>query len=108
MSVIRKSFLIQARPGMAQEYVRRHQQVWPELLETLKSHGVSNYSIFLHEPTGQLLGYLEIEDEARFQRIGETEVCRKWWRWMTEVLVCDAADAPKAHEDILREVFHLQ
>jgi len=103
----RKAFVIQARPGMAAEYQRRHHPIWPELQETLKRHGVGNYSIFLREETGELFGCLEVEDEARFQQIAETDVCRRWWRYMTEVLVSESADRPKAKEDMLREVFHL-
>jgi L-rhamnose mutarotase len=105
--MIRKSFVIQAKPGMAEEYERRHNPIWPELQETLKAHGVHNYSIFLREATGELFGYLEIEDESRFQVIGQTDICRRWWRVMTEVLVSESADSPKANEETLREVFHL-
>ena len=105
--MIRKAFVIQAKPGMAAEYQRRHNPIWPELQQTLKLHGVSNYSIFLRENTGEVFGYLEIEDEERFRQIAETDVCRRWWRYMTEVLVCGSADSPKAQEEMLREVFHL-
>jgi L-rhamnose mutarotase len=105
--MVRKAFVIQARPGMAAEYERRHNPIWPELKDALKEYGVGNYSIFLREDTGELFGYLEVEDEARFQKIGESEVCRRWWRYMTEVLISESADSPKARERILREVFHL-
>jgi L-rhamnose mutarotase len=105
--MVRKAFVIQAKPGMATEYERRHNPIWPELEETLKRHGVRNYSIFLREDTGELFGYLEVEDEARFQMIAETNVCRRWWRYMTEVLVSERADSPKANEETLSEVFHL-
>jgi L-rhamnose mutarotase len=105
--MVRKAFVIQAKPGMAAEYQRRHNPIWPELEAALKRHGVSNYSIFLREDTGELFGYLEVADEALFQKIAETEVCRRWWRYMTEVLVSESADSPKAKEDMLGEIFHL-
>jgi L-rhamnose mutarotase len=105
--MVRKAFVIQARPGMAAEYERRHNPIWPDLEQALKRHGVANYSIFLREDTGELFGYLEVEDEARFHKIAETDVCRRWWRYMTEVLVSESADSPKAKEDTLRELFHL-
>jgi L-rhamnose mutarotase len=106
--MVRKAFVIQAKPGMAVEYERRHNPIWPELKEALKAYGVSNYSIFLREDTGELFGYLEVEDEARFQRIGESDVCCRWWRYMTEVLISESPDSPKAREEMLREVFHLE
>ena len=105
--MIRKAFVIQARPGMAAEYQRRHNPIWPEVEETLKRHGVSNYTIFLRADTGELFGYVEAADEARFQQLAETDVCRRWWRYMTEVLVADSPDSPKAREEMLGEVFHL-
>ena len=105
--MVRKAFLIQAKPGMAGEYERRHNPIWTDLKEALKRHGVRNYSIFLREDTGELFGYLEVADEAQFQRIAETDVCRRWWRHMTEVLVSKSANSPKAQEKILREIFHL-
>lgn len=105
--MIRTAFVIQTKPGMAAEYERRHNPIWPELQQALKAHGVSNYSIFLREQTNELFGYLEIEDEATFQKIAETEVCRRWWRHMTEVLVCESVESAKANEETLREVFHL-
>jgi L-rhamnose mutarotase len=105
--MVRKAFVIQTRPGMAAEYQRRHNPIWPELEEALKRHGVGNYSIFLREDTGELFGYLEVADEARFQQIAETDVCRRWWRYMTEVLISESDDSPKAREEMLNEVFHL-
>lgn len=106
--MVRKAFVIQVKPGMAAEYEKRHNPIWPELRQALKQHGVSNYSIFLHERTGEVFGYLEVEDEAQFDRLAEAEVCQRWWRHMTEVLVCQRADSPKGKEEALREVFHLE
>ena len=105
--MIRKAFLIYAQPGRAEEYQKRHNQIWPELRKVLKEHGVSNYSIFLHENSEYLFGYFEIADEALFNKIGESTVCQQWWKFMTEVLVCESENSPKAKEDMLNEVFHL-
>ena len=102
----RQAVLFQARPGLSDEYVRRHSPIWNELEQTLKAFGACNYSIFLHEDTGLLFGYVEIEDEERFQEIAETDVCQRWWRYMTEVLVCEGGKQ-KGKEWPLREVFHL-
>lgn len=106
--MVRRAFLIHAKPGMAGEYEKRHNPVWPEMKAALLEHGVKNYSIFLHEATGALFGYLEIEDEALFNRIGESEVCQNWWRYMKEVLVSESEDSPMAKEELLKEVFNLR
>ncbi len=105
--MVRKAFVIQAKPGLAPEYERRHNPIWPELASELKRHGVGRYSIFLREDTGELYGSFEVADENLFARLAQSEVCQRWWRHMTEVLVCEQPGSPKAKEIMLREVFHL-
>lgn len=103
----RKAFLIQARPGLSEEYKKRHNPVWPELKQVLQEHGVRNYSIFLHENSEYLFGYFEIENEELFNKLGEMETMQRWWRHMTEVLICESDEDSKAKEDMLVEIFHL-
>ncbi len=103
--MIRKSFLIQVKPGMAAEYERRHNDIWPELTALFKQQGVRTFSISLHESTGFLFGYIETEDEERYNAIGNYDVCKRWWRYMTEVLVCENPHSEKGKEEMLREVF---
>lgn len=105
--MLRKSFLIQMKEGKQREYERRHNPIWPELEAVFKENGVSNFSIFMDETTGFLFGYLEVKDEASYNRIGETEVCRKWWKYNTEVLKCESENSIKGIEVSLREVFHM-
>lgn len=103
--MIRKAFVMSVHPGQEAEYTRRHQPIWPELAAVLQAHGVRNYSIFLHEETRQLFAYVEIEDEARWAAIAQTEVCRRWWQHMREVMPSHPDNSPVAQE--LKEVFHL-
>ena len=105
--MIRKAFLIHAKPGMAGEYQKRHNPIWPEMEVALKMHGVSNYSIFLHKETGALFGYIEIEDESVFDKLGDSEVCQHWWKYMKDVLISDSDESVMAKEEVLKEVFHL-
>lgn len=103
--MIRKAFVMSVRPGHEAEYARRHQPIWEELAAVLKAHGVHNYSIFLHEETRQLFAYAEIEDEARWAAIAQTEVCRRWWKHMGDVMPSNADHSPVSRG--LKEVFHL-
>ena len=91
--------------GREDEYERRHNPIWPELERTLREHGVTSYSIYLDPETGDLFGYAEIEDEARWAAIASTDVCRRWWRFMREIMPANADDSPVARD--LREVFHI-
>jgi len=103
--MIRKAFVMSVNPGCEQEYERRHRPIWPELEAVLKAHGVHNYSIFLDPPTRQLFGYVEIEDEARWNAIAQTEVCRRWWKHMRDLMPSHPDNSPVSKE--LAEVFHL-
>jgi len=103
--MIRKAFVMSVNAGAEVEYARRHQPIWIELAEVLKAHGVHNYSIFLHPGTRQLFGYVEIEDEARWEAIATTEVCRRWWTFMADVMPSNPDHSPVSVG--LQEVFHL-
>jgi len=103
--MIRKAFVMSVTAGQEAEYERRHRPIWPELERTLKAHGVHNYSIFLHPETRQLFGYVEIEDEARWNAIAQTPICRQWWAYMKEIMPSNPDHSPVSRE--LREVFHI-
>ncbi len=103
--MIRKAFLMSVNAGQEAEYAHRHQPIWPELEAVLKAHGVHNYSIFLDAETRQLFGYVEIEDEARWNAIAQTPECRKWWAHMRDVMPSNPDNSPVSRE--LKSVFHL-
>ncbi len=41
-----KGFKMKLYPGMAAEYEKRHNELWPEMVEMIHAHGGRNYSIF--------------------------------------------------------------
>lgn len=90
-----------------EEYKRRHAPAPAEVLAVIKRHGVTNYSIFLHEATGTLFGYFEAESDEELARIGDYKVSRDWWKSNAEILVCDPDNPDKGKEEELQEVFHL-
>ena len=102
----RIAFVMSVHPGREAEYEKRHSPIWPELAETLKAHGVSDYTIFLDPSTRQLFATAVIEDEARWNAIAKTDVCRRWWRHMGDVMPSNPDSSPVSGE--LREVFHLE
>jgi len=103
--MIRKAFVMGVNAGAEEEYARRHQPIWQELHDVLKQHGARNYSIFLHPETRQLFAYVEIEDEARWAAIAQTEVCQRWWRHMGDIMPSNPDHSPVAAD--LKEVFHI-
>lgn len=97
---------MRVHPGAEAEYARRHQLIWEELAATLKAHGVHQYRIFLDPLTHTLFAYVEIEDEARFAAIGDTEPCQRWWRYMSELMPANADYSPVRRD--LKPVFTLR
>jgi L-rhamnose mutarotase len=57
------AWVLEVRPGYEEEYKQRHDEIWPEMLETLRKAGIRNYSIFRHGLT--LFGYFETDDLDR-------------------------------------------
>lgn len=102
---IRKAFRMSVHPGQEIEYERRHRPIWKELEETLSSHGVLTYSIFIDESSRDLFGYVEVESEERWAAIASTDVCRRWWVHMSALMPSHPDHSPVSRE--LREVFHL-
>lgn len=96
---------MQVNPGQEAEYQKRHSPIWADLAEVLRSHGAHNYSIFLDAKTHQLFGYVEIEDEARWNAVANTPECKRWWKYMSDVMPSNPDNSPVSSE--LKEVFHL-
>lgn len=103
--MIRKAFVMSVYEGQEAEYERRHRPIWAELEAVLKAHGVHNYSIFLEPTSRQLFGYVEVEDEVKWNAIAQTDACRRWWAHMKEVMPSNPDNSPVTTD--LREVFHL-
>lgn len=104
--IIRKAFRMSVHPDQHAEYERRHRPIWKELEDTLKAHGVVSYSIFLDPGTSDLFAYAEIESEERWAAIASTDVCRRWWRHMREIMPSHPDDSPVS--SALAEVFHIE
>ena len=104
--MVRRAFRMSVHPNQQEEYARRHQPVWRELEETLLAHGVRTYSIYVDAATGDLFAYIELEDEARWQALAATDVCRRWWRHMRDLMPSNPDDSPITRG--LEEVFHIE
>ena len=104
--MVQKFFVMQLHPSAEEEYRRRHNPIWKELEETLRAHGVRRYSISLHPGTRQLYACAEVEDEARWNAIAETAVCRRWWDYMADLMEVNEDRSPQVIE--LQELFNLE
>ena len=67
----RVAFTMRIKPGTEEEYRRRHQLVWPELLADLTRAGCENYSIYLRGT--ELFAYMEVADFQRSVILNQVE-----------------------------------
>ncbi|MEX0821849.1 MAG: L-rhamnose mutarotase [Rhodothermales bacterium] len=103
---MRIAFKMHVYADRVDEYIERHNPIWPELDTVLKEHGVRTYSIFLDRETNELFAYADIEDLDAWQRVAETDVCRRWWKHMSPLMATNDNDSPTTTE--LEEVFHIE
>ena len=104
----RVGFLLKVKEDMIDEYVKHHQNVWPEMLEALRRTGWHNYSLFLRED-GLLFGYFEAETDFQSSLAGmaRQEINAKWQEFMAPYF--EELGGARADENMqeLQEIFHL-
>lgn len=79
------AWVLEVRPGYEEEYKKRHDEIWPEMLEALKAAGIRNYNIFRHGLT--LFGYFETDDlEATKAALAANDANKRWADYMTPIM----------------------
>ncbi len=102
----RIAFKMKLRPGVVEEYQRRHGALWPELRTLLEESGVSDYSIFFDAETDTLFAVQKQSGATSSQDLGANPVVQRWWAYMAELMVTNADGSPVSTP--LPEVFHLE
>jgi L-rhamnose mutarotase len=90
----RIAFRMNLNPGQAAEYERRHDEIFPDLVVALKEAGISDYSIWLDPETHHLFGILTRADDHTLDRLPETEVMKRWWAHMRDVMETHPDNVP--------------
>jgi L-rhamnose mutarotase len=90
------------------DYVRRHEHVWPEMLDALRETGWMNYSLFLDRTDGTLFGYFETPDlESAKSGMASRAINEKWQADMAPFFVALEGKRPDEGFLQLEEVFYL-
>ena len=100
-----KGFKMKLYEGQAEEYEKRHNQLWPEMKDMINEYRGSNYSIYLDPETNVLYGYIEIEDEEKWNQGADTQINRKWGDFMADIMETNPDNSPVSQD--LQLVFHL-
>jgi L-rhamnose mutarotase len=101
----RFAFKMKLKPGVAAEYKRRHDEIWPELAEVLRTAGISDYSIFLDEETNTLFAVQRQAENNTAAELPRNPIVRKWWNYMAPLMETLPDNEPVSVA--LEEVFHL-
>ncbi len=93
--------------GCLDEYCKRHNEIWPEMVETLKEAGIVNYTIW--NVGNELFGYYEckkgLEFAADYQ--ANSPVVDRWNEFMKDVMVMEL-DPVTGAQPLLKKVFELE
>jgi len=101
----RYAFKMKLNPGMAAEYKKRHDEIWPELSALLREAGVSDYSIHLDPQTNILFGLLTRTADHRMAALPDHPVMKRWWAHMADIMETNPDNSPVQSD--LVPVFHM-
>ncbi|MCR8726181.1 L-rhamnose mutarotase [Frigidibacter sp. ROC022] len=99
------AFRMRLNPGQAEEYRRRHDAIWPELVALLKEAGVRDYSIHLDPETNLLFGVLWRSDGHGMDDLPAHPVMQRWWAHMADIMEVRPDNEPVAVP--LETLFHM-
>ncbi|MEP5729870.1 MAG: L-rhamnose mutarotase [Sulfitobacter sp.] len=99
------AFKMRLNPGCRDEYVKRHDEIWPELSALLRDAGVSDYSIHLDQETNILFAVLWRKDGHKMDNLPTYAVMQKWWAHMADIMETHPNNEPVVMP--LETVFHL-
>jgi L-rhamnose mutarotase len=100
------AFKMYLNKGMKAEYQKRHDEIWPELVELLKDAGVTDYSIHLDEETSILFGVLWRRKDHAMGALPDHAVMQRWWAHMADIMRTNEKSEPVAIP--LETMFHMQ
>ncbi|MBQ9424432.1 MAG: L-rhamnose mutarotase [Erysipelotrichaceae bacterium] len=92
--------------GRKEEYIRRHKEIWPEMIEVLKEAGIRNYTIW--NVGDEVFGYYECEKGAEYAaRVqAESPVVDRWNEYMEGVLIMEM-DPVTGAQPLMEKVFEM-
>lgn len=105
MSNEKIAFRMFLNPNSTQEYKKRHDEIWPELVDLLNTAGVSDYSIFLDEEHHVLFAVLRLTQGHTMGALPSHPVMQRWWAYMADIMRANPDGSPVV--EALPCLFHL-
>ena len=102
----RNAFIMKLKPGVVEEYKKRHDEIWPELAKEISAAGVSDYAIFLDEATLTLFAVQKLSENNTSALLPQTDIVKKWWAYMAPLMETTPDNSPMVKP--LTELFYLK
>tara|TARA_B100001248_G_scaffold251244_1_gene226125 strand:+ start:411 stop:746 length:336 start_codon:yes stop_codon:yes gene_type:complete len=100
------AFKMKLHQGMEDEYKKRHDEIWPELLDLLVQAGITDYSIFHDEDTNILFAVMWRKKDHKMEHLKDKDIMQKWWSYMADIMDSDETSEPVTKP--LKMVFHMK
>lgn len=97
------AFKMLLNPGKVAEYKFRHDYIWDEMRELLKSAGIMEYRIHFDEDTHILFAQLTRDSDHTMDQLQEDPLMQHWWEFMSDIMETHASGEPVVTE--LQTVF---
>lgn len=98
------AYKLKLKPGMAAEYKKRHDAIWPEIAKAIREAGISDFTIYLDEETNELFAVQKLAPGHTAAKLRDTELMRKWWAHMAPLMETNPDLSPVRTP--LKELFH--
>lgn len=102
--MIRRTFMMRLKPGALEEYKKRHDEIWPELVEEIRACGIRSMTTVVDGST--LVLFSEIETEDAWDKLWHSDIHMRWGEVMNP-LMAFRDDGIVDSKDLV-EVFHLE
>lgn len=94
------------KPGKAEEYLQRHETIWPELEQLFHEAGVQSYSIYLWGEV--VFSHMEVSDYDRMvERFNADPIAQRWESEFASLIEYPNSDPETGWPERLKEVWSL-
>lgn len=100
------AFKLFLKDGVFDEYKRRHDTIWPELVDLLRQAGISDYSIFVDEDQKTLFAVQVQADSYSDAELRAHPIMQRWWDYMADLMEVEDDRSPCTTP--LSPVFYLE
>jgi len=93
-------------PGKIAEYIKKHDEIWPEMVDLMRKAGMRNYSI--GNCGDELIGYYEFDGMDKKQEVYgmHKELLDRWNKHMGGIMEFDKDEA--GNNRVFRQAFLME